>query len=155
MALIATLGIAATAVAAPARALSQSEILGTWRIISYVHEDAAGELSHPMGEHPTGYLVVGRDKRCTLVVAAEGRKPAQDEEGYAALAKTMLSYSAPFSEEAAGNELKLTLRPDVAWNPTMIEADIVRFVSRQGETLVVRSAPSPHGSVTAKFIRAH
>lgn len=140
--------------AAPAYALTQDEIIGTWRILSYVHKDGTDEISHPMGDRPQGYLIIGSDHRCTVVIAAENRKPAQSEKDYATLAKTMIAYSAPFTDESDGRELKLTLRPDVSWSPSMTGANVVRLVSLEGNELLVRSAPSPHGIFTARFERA-
>ncbi|SFJ98075.1 lipocalin-like domain-containing protein [Methylocapsa palsarum] len=153
-ALIAFCGLCALAAGVRAAALAPGDIVGTWRIVSYVHKDAAGETSLPMGAHPNGVLIVGADRRCTLIVVAEGRKAAHDEEGYAELAKTMIGYSAPFTDEAYGAALKVTLHPDVSWNETMTGASLVRFVSLEDGKLVVRSPPGPNGAAVAKFERA-
>jgi hypothetical protein len=153
-ALIALCGAYALAVSAPAVALAPGDIVGTWRIVSYVHKDAAGETSLPMGARPDGYLIVGPDRRCTVLVVAEDRKAAHDEEGYAQLAKTMIGYSAPFTDEPDGAGLKVTLHPDVSWNQTMTGASLVRLVSLEDGKLVVRSAPGPNGAAVAKFERA-
>lgn len=153
-ALIAGLGAGFFAIQLPAHALDASEIVGTWKIISYIHEDSAGKASHPLGAHPSGYLVVGGDHRCTVVIVGEGRKPAQNEEGYANLAKTMIAYSAPFTEEADAGGLKITLRPDVSWSQSMTGATVVRFVSLDGDKLTVKGPSGPHGAMTASFERA-
>jgi hypothetical protein len=153
-ALVAFCGIGALAASVPAAALAPGDIVGTWRIVSYVHKDAAGETSLPMGAHPKGFLIVGADRRCTVLVVADDRKAARDEEGYAELAKTMIGYSAPFTDEADGSGLKVTLHPDVSWNQTMTGASLVRFVALEDGKLVVR-APGPSGGAVAKFERAN
>jgi len=49
---------------APATALTQDEIAGTWTVVSIVHEEQSGKKNTPLGEHPKGVLVIGRDNRC-------------------------------------------------------------------------------------------
>lgn len=34
-----------------------SRLVGTWQVIEVVDTDPAGKVSHPYGEHPTGYIV--------------------------------------------------------------------------------------------------
>jgi hypothetical protein len=154
VALAALCGLCFLAFSAAAAALAPADIIGTWRIVSYVHKDAAGETSLPMGAHPGGFLIVGADRRCTVLVVADDRKAAHDEEGYAQLAKTMIGYSAPFTDEPDGAGLKVTLHPDVSWNQTMTGASLVRYVSLEDGKLVVRSAPGANGVAVAKFERA-
>jgi hypothetical protein len=147
----------ALAIAAPspsALALTLNEITGSWRVLSYEHKDAAGAMTHPLGKHPDGFLLVGSDHRCTLILAGEGRKPAANEEDYARLMKSHFAYSAPCTGEAEGERLKVTLRPDVASSPAMKGTKILRFLSLKGRELVVTGPLSPHGSFTARFERA-
>jgi hypothetical protein len=152
-ALIAFLATGVLAIQSPAYALTPNDIVGTWKIVSYVHE-AAGKTEHPLGEHPSGYLVIGGDHRCTQIVVGQGRKPAHDDEGYANLVKSMISYSAPFTYEDHAGGLKITLRPDVSWNPAMTGASIIRFVSLEGDRLTVKGPQGPAGAITVKFERA-
>lgn len=137
-----------------ARALTLNEIAGSWRILSYEHKDGAGAMTRPLGKHPDGFLIIGSDQRCTLILAGEGRKPAAHETDYAQLMKSHFAYSAPCAGEAEGKRLKVTLRPDVASSPGMKGTSLLRFLSLEGAELVVTSPPGPHGSVTARFERA-
>ena len=34
-----------------------SRLVGTWQVVEVVDTDPAGKVSHPYGEHPTGYIV--------------------------------------------------------------------------------------------------
>jgi hypothetical protein len=148
------LALAIVGLSASAQALTLNEIAGSWRIISYEHKDGAGAMTHPLGKHPEGFLIIGGDDRCTLILAGEGRKPAAHEDDYARLMKSHFAYSAPCTGQMEGERLKVTLRPDVASSPGMKGSTILRFLSLKGHELIVTSPPSPHGSVAARFERA-
>ena len=55
-------------------------LIGTWKLQSFVREDAAtGQKTEPYGAHPNGYIHYGADCRMYVMVVKENRKaPATD-----------------------------------------------------------------------------
>jgi Lipocalin-like domain len=131
-----------SALVAPATALTQDEIAGTWTVVSIVHEEQSGKKNTPLGEHPKGVLVIGRDNRFTAVLVAEGRTPPQNEGGMAEMNQSVIAYSAVSTSEPDPNNpagLKVTLRPDVSWNPVSTGNSDIRFITSDGSKLTIKS----------------
>ena len=54
--------------------LTAEQLYGTWKLLSNTLEDADGQIRHPLGEHPKGYLTLTPQGRFTAILAAEERK---------------------------------------------------------------------------------
>jgi hypothetical protein len=50
-----------------------NQLVGTWKLKSYVWTTTEGKTSSPFGEHPTGYLSYSADGRMHAIGTAEGR----------------------------------------------------------------------------------
>ena len=137
-------------------ALTQDDIAGTWSVVSIQHEEQSGKKSMPLGERPRGVLIIGTDARFTAVLVAEGRTPLQNEGSMAELTQSIIAYSARASiEQDSGNphSLKVTLVPDVSWNPATTGNSDTRSISLQGNRLFVTST-SAGGTETQIYERA-
>jgi hypothetical protein len=137
-------------------ALTQDDIAGTWSVVSVQHEEQSGKKSMPLGEHPRGVLIIGTDGRFTAVLVAEGRTPLQNEGSMAELTQSVIAYSARATvEQDSGNPqtFKVTLTPDVSWNPASTGNSDTRSISLQGNKLVVTST-SAGGTETQTYERA-
>src|SRR3954469_26071377 len=80
--------------AVPAANRDAERIVGTWKLVSVVYEDAQTKERTPvLGAHPKGYQIATPGGRWLALVTAEARPvPKTDEERAAAL-RTMISYS--------------------------------------------------------------
>ena len=138
----------------PSAALTQNEIAGTWTLVSIVHEEQSGKKSTPLGEHPRGILVIGQDGRFTAVLVAQGRTPPQNEGSMAELTQSLIAYSATatISPNSGPSSLKVTLRPDVSWNPGTTGNSDDRVVTVEGNRLILKST-SAGGSETQVYER--
>ena len=59
---------------APAHADDKSAIVGTWKLVSVVYEDAQTKERTPvLGEHPRGYQIATPEGRWLALVTAGGR----------------------------------------------------------------------------------
>jgi hypothetical protein len=139
--------------AAPAAALNRSDIVGTWKVVSYLRQPAASRRTYPLGLNPSGYLIIDDSPRCTVLLVADGREPAHDDAGNAALATSMVAFSAPFDQTDDGDALKLTLHPDVALDPTMLGHFSVWLVSLVNDRLTV-TVPNSAYTDTEVFERS-
>lgn len=126
----------------PAHA-QQSELVGVWKLNSFVVESLqTKERKNVFGERPAGYLVI-TPERIITVVTAEGRKPPQTDEDRAAGFRTLLAYTGLYRIE--GN--RLITKVDVAWNEAWNGTDQTRLFRLEGDKLFLQTAPAP--SVTS------
>ena len=118
-------------------------LLGTWKMISWTRQVAAtGDISDAMGENPIGYIAYHADGRMMALVLGRdrpplsGNTPTDDEK--IRLFDTMLAYSASYTLE----DDKVVHHVDAAWNPAWVGLHLVRPFRLEGDTLVIRGAPS-------------
>src|SRR5262249_31870009 len=69
-------------------------------------------------------------------IAAANRKPAANDAESAALLKTLMVYSGPFTIEGD----KFTTKVDISWNELLTGQDQVRFFKLDGDKLTIRTA---------------
>ena len=115
-------------------AADNSQILGTWKLVSYnVEVQATGEKVPPMGQHPTGYVIFTPEPRVFFVLTGEGRKPGKTAEEKAALLNTLVSYTGSYRIEGD----KWITSVQVAWNPAWIGTEQARNFKVEGGLLHV------------------
>lgn len=84
----------------PAQAAEKDRIVGTWKLVSVVYEDAqTKERSPVLGEHPKGYLIATPEGRWLALVTADGRPVPKTDEDRAKALRTMISYSGRYRVE--------------------------------------------------------
>jgi hypothetical protein len=139
--------LAGAIAAAQARAAPgvTDEILGTWKLLSYVGEDVAtGAKSDVMGAHPSGYIHYGRDGRMiVIIVGADRRKPAGPVATPAeaqALIASMLAYAGTYTLDTANHTV--THHIDVSWDQTRTGESHVRTYRLDGDRLTLITQPS-------------
>ena len=124
------------ATSALAQSDSSRNIVGTWKLVSFVNEFQDGsERGAAYGKQPTGYIIFTPDGRMMSIVEAEGRKPPQTDEDRAAAFRTLISYTGAYHFE--GN--KFITKVDVAWNPAWVGTVQERFFVLTGDRLEVIS----------------
>lgn len=107
---------------------------GLWKLVSYeVEVQATGAKEPVMGAHPTGYAYFTPEGRVFFLLTGEGRQPAKDAAGKAALLDTMVSYTGRVS--LAGDQW--TARLDTAWNPEWVGTEQTRTFRIEGDRLSV------------------
>jgi hypothetical protein len=117
---------------------ADNPLLGTWRLKSFVRQDAAsGERRPALGKQPDGYLGYARDGRMYAQFVAGGRVvPAGDQPTDAErveLHKTMVAYAGTYT--IAGN--RVVHHIDLAWNNARLGSDQVRFFELNGDRLTL------------------
>ena len=83
--------------AQPALAADREGLFGTWRLASFLIEDAGAETGwRPIyGEHPKGYLVLTPDGHLISVVTGEGRTARSPPPPAASSGQGTRSWSTP------------------------------------------------------------
>ena len=122
----------------PSHADDKDRLLGTWRLLSAVHEDVATkERKAVYGEHPNGYLVFTPEGRAFVILTADGRKVPQTEQERAAALISMSAYAGKYRLEGD----KFITKVDVASNEAWKDTDQVRFYRLDGDKLYIETAP--------------
>jgi len=136
---------------APAHADDKSAIVGTWKLVSVVYEDAQTKERTPvLGEHPRGYQIATPEGRWLALVTADGRGVPKNDEERAQALRTMIAYTGRYRIEDG----KVITKVDAAWNEAWVGGEQVRFIRFEGNDLLhIESPPMPHPNVNNKVVR--
>jgi lipocalin-like protein len=149
--LVAVLVLAACSGARTSETRDADRIVGTWKLVSVVYEDAISKERTPvLGEHPKGRQIATADGRWLALVTADGRKVPQTDAERAQALRTMIAYTGRYRVEDG----KVITRVEAAWNEAWVGGDQVRFVRFEGDRLLhIESPPMPHPNVNGRVVR--
>jgi hypothetical protein len=134
-----------------ARASDTDRIIGTWKLVSVVYEDAQTKDRTPvLGEHPHGYQIATPEGRWLALVTADGRPVPKTDEDRAQALRTMIAYSGRYRVEDG----KVITKVEIAWNEAWVGGEQVRFLRFEGDDLLhIESPPMPHPNLNNKVVR--
>jgi hypothetical protein len=114
-----------------------AQLVGTWRLVSWLVKFDGGDTVEPYGPNARGRLVLTPDRRWIVILTGADRKPAKSVEEKAALLDTVLAYSGVYTVE--GN--KITTKVDMSSNEiyTGANQDQTRFFGIEGDKLTLRT----------------
>ena len=149
--LVTVLALAACAAPRAPEMRDADRIVGTWKLVSVVYEDAITKERTPvLGEHPRGRQIATADGRWLALVTADGRKVPQTDAERAQALRTMIAYTGRYRVEGD----KVITRVEAAWNEAWVGGEQVRFLRFEGDTLLhIESPPMPHPNVNNKVVR--
>jgi len=135
----------------PAQAAEKDRIVGTWKLVSVVYEDAQTKERTPvLGEHPSGYQIATPEGRWLALVTADGRPVPKTDEDRAKALRSMIAYSGRYRIEGD----KVITKVEVAWNEAWVGGEQVRFLRFDGDDILhIESPPMPHPNVNNKVVR--
>jgi hypothetical protein len=135
----------------PAQAADKDKIVGTWKLVSVVYEDAqTKELTPVLGEHPRGFQIATPEGRWLALVTADGRPVPKTDEDRAKALRSMIAYSGRYRVEDG----KVITKVEVAWNEAWVGGEQVRFLRFEGDDVLhIESPPMPHPNVNDKVVR--
>ena len=121
-------------------------LVGAWRLVSWENQAADGQVSHPMGPNPIGYVIYTGDGRFSVTISRLGRarfaagdllsgtteEKARAVEGFVAYAGR---YS--FHGDRVIHHVELSLFPN--W----VDTDQERWVKLAGDRLTLSASPLP------------
>jgi hypothetical protein len=134
----------------------QQQILGTWKLVSYVREEvASGAKSDVMGAHPNGYINYGPDGRMIVIIAGSDRKkpvgPVATPGEAEALIRSMLAYAGGYTIDSEAKTL--THQIDVSWDQSRTGESHVRNYHLDGDRLTLTTEPSNDPATGKKTVR--
>ena len=134
----------------PAVADDRANFVGTWKLSGgEVEFQDSGERRPLYGPDRMGYITFTHDGRMFGIIEGDSRKPPQTDEDRARLLRTMIAYSGLYRLEGD----KWITAVDVAWNPTWIGTQQVRFYKLDGDRLVVSTEWVPSLNFPGKTAR--
>jgi hypothetical protein len=135
----------------PAHAADKDKIVGTWKLVSVMYEDAQTKEKTPvLGEHPRGYQIATPEGRWIALVTADGRPVPKTDEDRAKALRSMIAYSGRYRVEGD----KVITKVEVAWNEAWVGGEQVRFLRFEGDDVLhIESPPMPHPNVNDKVVR--
>jgi hypothetical protein len=147
----ALLFVASLLASLPAYAADKDRIVGTWKLVSVVYEDAQTKERTPvLGEHPRGYQIATAEGRWLAVVTADGRPVPKTDEDRAKALRSMIAYSGRYRVDGD----KVITKVEVAWNEAWVGGEQVRFLRFEGDDVLhIESPPIPHPNVSDKVVR--
>lgn len=124
----------------PCLADDGSKLPGTWKLVSSEAEiQATGQKEPAMGKNATGFVIF-TPERVFFILTGEGRQPAKDDHGRAALMNSLISYTGLYRLKGDS----WTTRVDVAWDPEIVGTDQTRFFRIDGDRLEVTTTWAVH-----------
>lgn len=125
-------------------AYSESDLLGTWKLVSGSRKDVnTGAITEAFGgPHPVGFISYGKDHRMMTVAAYDNRiKPERVDQvtpqQQAQLLATMFAYAGTYT--VSGNTVQHHI--EASWNETWTGTTVTRDISFQDGKLVLTTRP--------------
>jgi Lipocalin-like domain len=112
------------------------QLVGSWRLTSWVIQVVGGEATEPFGPNPKGRAVFTSDGFSAFMIARPDRKPATNDSDSAALLKSLMVYTGKFTVDGD----KLTTNVDLSWNEILTGTAQIRFFKLEGDKLSIRTA---------------
>jgi hypothetical protein len=121
---------------------TDSPVIGTWRLQTYVREViATGRRYNQFGDQPEGYLGYAPDGRMYAIFVRSERTAPRDvvptEEEGVQLLGTMVAYAGTYTL----GDRKVVHHIDISWNQGWTGTDQTRFFELDGDILTITTAP--------------
>jgi Lipocalin-like domain len=123
--------------------LLRDRLVGTFVLVSLEVRRSDGEISHPLGEQPSGMFIFDRDQNFSVQLMDPDRDVAAGD-GYAAMWGTY---------EVDEDQHTFTITPEGALQPALVGAATVRHVNFLDGVAVFNTTPQViNGIETATYI---
>lgn len=128
-------------------AFVKEKIIGTWKLVSWTYQNAAGETCDYFGDHPRGVLMYDRNGYMNVQIMRDGRKPlsaqAMGSGSAEEVREAYQGYAAYFGRyhERTPGEFVHTVEGSLFPNWTGQEE--IRYAHFDGEDLILSTPPMP------------
>jgi hypothetical protein len=120
-------------------------VVGTWKLVSVTATTEKGDADKAvLGQNPSGLLTYTADGRMMAIISDDGRKPlsiadrlAAPVEERAQAYSTFMAYAGRYTFDCD----KVVTRVEVASLQNWVNTDQTRFISLQGNRMMVRNTP--------------
>jgi hypothetical protein len=121
---------------------TKDQLVGTWKVET-LEATSGDKVTHPLGEHPAGYVTMTPERMWLLFVDSTRQTPAApamtDAEA-AAMMKTQVAWTGKYStDEQTADGVEVTAHVDTSSSQTITGHDRVYFMRANGNKLTVKS----------------
>lgn len=131
-----------------------SQLVGVWRLVSYLDQQAGHDDRFPFGPEPEGFLIYTEDGFFSAQLMRPGRAPFQSNQWHGGTAneydvagRGYIAYCGVY-EVDEGKET-VTHTPSVALVPNLISKGQLRSIKLHHDRLILGTAPMPMGNGTS------
>jgi hypothetical protein len=137
----------------------REELIGTWRLVSWVVQDENGKISHPYGEQPVGQLIYDASGNMSAAIMRPGRPRFATSDKFRGTTEETIEafdgfeayfgiYQVNEGEETVIHHVEGSLFPN------LVGLTLKRFVKLSGNRLVLSTPPTRYGGskVTAVLV---
>jgi hypothetical protein len=123
-------------------ATNKDQILGTWQAET-LKVTSGGEVTHPLGEHPGGFVTITPERMWLIYVDSARKKPTSptltDAEA-AAMFKSQVAWTGKYTVGGQTPDgIQITAHVDAASSQAIVGNDRVYFVRVDGNTITFKS----------------
>jgi hypothetical protein len=113
------------------------QLVGTWKLTSWVFQIVGGESSEPYGPNPKGRIVLTADGHWSVIMTAANRKAGNTPDEKVALMDTMLAYFGTYAVDGD----RITVDVEMSSNEVYVGPlqRQTRFFTIDGDKLVLRT----------------
>lgn len=119
-------------------------LVGAWRLMSWENRAEDGQISHPMGSNPVGYLIYTPDSAFSVMISRQGRRSFDvgDLLGGTVAEKvhaveSFVAYGGRYTLEGD----RVTHHVELSLFPNWVGTDQQRMVELTGDQLVLSAGP--------------
>lgn len=124
--------------------MALNPLIGTWRLISYEARTAEGDVSYPLGQDPSGFILYSEDGYMSVTMMTSGRtdyasgdlRAGTTEEKLSA-AETFLAYSGRYTFEGD----RVLHHVEVSFFPNRVGTTQIRHLTLSGDTVTLSTPP--------------
>lgn len=138
------------AASSTANAQCKDSLVGTWKLVSVTSTTDRGNVDKAaLGRNPSGLLTYTADGRMMAIISDDGRKPLSVADRVSAPADERAQAYSSFMAYAGRYTYtceKVVHHIEVASLQNWVNTDQTRFVTLQGNRLIVRNTPQLRGA---------
>src|SRR5262245_19734072 len=130
------LGMITVPVPSRAQQMTKDQLIGTWQLVSF-KATTGNQVSHPLGEHPSGYAVYTQARVSLVFIDSARQAPAAaaptDAEA-ASLMRSHVAYTGKYDADPVqtADGIKITIHVDVASNQALAGTSRAFFMRVDG-----------------------
>lgn len=122
-----------------ASAEDASNLVGTWKLVSFTLQFEGEPPTEVFGSKPNGYIILTREGRMMALLTGDNRKDGTSEAAQAALFASMNSYTGHYTLQGDTFVTKVEVASQAAW----VGTEQVRHFKLDGDRLLISAPPFP------------
>ena len=124
-------------------AMEPNPLIGAWRLVTY-EAHAGNEVSYPLGEDASGFIMYTADGYMSVLIMAAGRRNFASDDILGGTDEEKLEAASSFISYCGGYEYlgdRVIHRIETAFYPNRVGTEQVRYIHLDGDELVLTTPP--------------